>query len=121
MPAKRTLLLLAGVGVASGFLSALFGVGGGTIVVPALVLLLGFDAKAATATSLAAIGITALAGTFSFSLFDHVDWDAAALVGLPALAGSIAGVRLQQRLSSRLLTRLFALFLVGVALLLVLE
>jgi uncharacterized protein len=121
VPAKRTLLLLAGVGVASGFLSALFGVGGGTIVVPALVLLLGFDAKAATATSLAAIGITALAGTFSFSLFDHVDWDAAALVGLPALAGSIAGVRLQQRLSSRLLTQLFALFLVGVAVLLVLE
>jgi uncharacterized membrane protein YfcA len=50
-----------------------------------------------------------------------VDWDAAALVGLPALTGSIAGVRLQQRLSSRLLTRLFALFLVGVAVLLVLE
>ena len=89
--------MLAGVGVASGFLSALFGVGGGVIVVPALVLLLRFDAKAATATSLAAIGITALAGTFSFSLFDHVHWDSAALVGLPALVGSIAGVQLQQR------------------------
>jgi uncharacterized protein len=121
VPAKRTLLLLAGVGIASGFLSALFGVGGGVIVVPALVLLLGFDSKVATATSLAAIGITALAGTFSFSLFDHVEWDSAALVGLPALAGSIAGVRLQQRLSSRLLTRLFALLIVAVAVVLVLE
>jgi uncharacterized protein len=121
VPAKRTLLLLAGVGIASGFLSALFGVGGGVIVVPALVLLLGFDSKAATATSLAAIGITALAGTFSFTLFDHVDWDSAALVGLPALAGSIAGVRLQHLLSSRLLTRLFAVFIVAVAVILLLE
>jgi len=121
VPAKRTLLLLAGVGIASGFLSALFGVGGGVVVVPALVLLLGFDSKAATATSLAAIGITAVAGAFSFSLFDHVHWDSAALVGLLALAGSLAGVRLQQRVSSRNLTRLFALFVAGVAVLLVLE
>jgi uncharacterized protein len=121
VPAKRTLLILGGIGVASGFLSALFGVGGGIIVVPALVLLLGFDSRSATATSLAAIGITALAGTFSFSLFDHVDWGSAALVGLPALAGSIAGVRLQHRISSRLLTRLFALFVVAVAVVLFLE
>lgn len=121
MPAKRRLLTLAGVGVASGFLSALFGVGGGIIVVPALVLLVRFDAKAATATSLAAIGITAVAGTFSFSLFDHVHWDSAALVGLPALAGSVAGVRLQQRISSKLLTRFFALFIVAVAVVFFLE
>ena len=121
MPPTRTVLLLACVGVASGFLSALFGVGGGTIVVPALVLLLRFDSKSATATSLAAIGITAVAGAFSFSLFDHVHWDSAALVGLPALFGSIAGVRLQQRISSITLTRLFALFIVGVAVVLVLE
>jgi uncharacterized protein len=121
VPPTRTLLMLAGVGVVSGLLSALFGVGGGVIVVPALVLLLRFDAKAATATSLAAIGITALAGTFSFSLFDHVHWDSAALVGLPALVGSIAGVQLQHRVSSTVLTRLFALFIVGVAVVLFLE
>lgn len=118
MPPTRTLLMLAGVGVVSGFLSALFGVGGGVIVVPGLVLLLGFDSKAATATSLAAIGITAVAGAFSFSLFDHVHWDSAALVGLPALVGSIAGVRLQRRVSSKTLTRLFALFIIAVAALL---
>ncbi len=121
MPANRTLLTLVGIGVASGFLSALFGVGGGILVVPALVLLLRFDSKAATATSLAAIGITAVAGTFSFSLFDHVHWDSAALVGLPALAGSIVGVRAQSLVSSRTLTRLFALFVIAVAVLLFLE
>jgi uncharacterized protein len=121
VPATRTLLMLAGVGVAAGFLSALFGVGGGVIVVPALVLLVGFDPKTATGTSLAAIGITALAGAFSFSLFDHVHWNSAALVGLPALIGSIAGVRLQKRISSTALTRLFALFIVAIAVILVLE
>jgi len=121
VPATRTLLTLAGVGVASGFLSALFGVGGGVIVVPALVLLLGFAPKMATGTSLAAIGVTAVAGAFSFSLFDHVHWGSAALVGLPALIGSIAGVQLQQRISSTVLTRLFALFIVGVAVVLFLE
>jgi uncharacterized protein len=121
VPAQRTVLILAGVGVASGFLSALFGVGGGVIVVPALVLLLHFDSRSATATSLAAIGITAVAGAFSFSLFDHVHWDSAALVGLPALAGSLVGVRLQQRISSRTITRLFAVLIVAVAVVLFLE
>ena len=121
MPVKRTLVALVGIGVVSGFLSALFGVGGGVVVVPALVLLLGYGPRVATGTSLAAIGITALAGAFSFSLVDHVHWDSAALVGFPALVGSIAGVRLQHRLSSRFLTRLFAGFLVVIAALLVIE
>lgn len=121
MPAKRTFLTLVGIGIASGFLSALFGVGGGILVVPALVLLLRFDSRAATATSLAAIGITAVAGTFSFSLFDHVHWGSAALVGLPALVGSIVGVRLQALVSSSTLTRLFAVFVGVVAVVLFLE
>ena len=121
MPPKRTLLALAGIGVVSGFLSALFGVGGGIVVVPLLVLLLRFDPRVATATSLAAILVTALAGATSFSLLSHVDWGAAALVGLPALAGSLAGVRLQLHVTSRSLTRLFAAFLVLVAVVLVLE
>lgn len=118
---KRTLLALGGIGIASGFLSALFGVGGGIVVVPLLVLLLGFDSRAATATSLAVILITALAGATSFALLEHVDWDAAALVGLPALVGSVAGVRLQRLVTSRELTLLFAVFLVAVAVVLVLE
>ena len=85
--AKRSLLVLTGIGVASGFLSALFGVGGGLIVVPMLVIFMGFNAREATATSLAAIGITALAGVISFAVLEDVDWGAAALVGFPALFG----------------------------------
>ncbi|HEU4448771.1 MAG TPA: sulfite exporter TauE/SafE family protein [Gaiellaceae bacterium] len=121
MPRKRTLLVLGGIGVAAGFLSALFGVGGGIVVVPLLVLFLDFDSRAATATSLAAILVTSIAGTTSFSLLEHVDWGAAALVGLPALAGSLLGVRVQQHVTSRTLTLLFAAFIVAVAVVLVLE
>jgi uncharacterized membrane protein YfcA len=120
-PATPSLWILGGIGIASGFLSALFGVGGGIVVVPLLVLLAGFDSRVATATSLAAILVTAIAGVTSFSLLDHVDWDAAALVGVPAVAGSLAGVRLQQRVSSRRLTLLFAVFILAVAVALFVE
>jgi uncharacterized membrane protein YfcA len=57
----------------------------------------------------------------SFSLLDHVDWAAAALVGLPALAGSLVGVQLQQRISSRSLTLAFSAFLLAVAVVLFVE
>ena len=120
-PATPSLWIFGGIGIASGFLSALFGVGGGIVVVPLLVLLAGFDARVATATSLAAILVTAIAGVTSFSLLDHIDWDAAALVGVPAVAGSLAGVRLQQRVSSRRLTLLFAVFILAVAVALFVE
>ena len=119
--AKRSFLVLTGIGVASGFLSALFGVGGGLLVVPMLVLLLGLATRAASATSLAAIGITAVAGVTSFAFLESVDWGAAALVGFPALFGSLAGVQLQHRMSSRLLTRLFAAFVAVVGVLLYFE
>lgn len=119
--AKRSFLVLTGIGLASGFLSALFGVGGGLLVVPMLVLLMGLTARAATATSLAAIGITAVAGVTSFAVLESVDWGAAVLVGFPALFGSLAGIQLQHRVSSRMLTRLFAAFVAIVGVLLFFE
>jgi uncharacterized membrane protein YfcA len=57
-PGTPSLWILGGIGIASGFLSALFGVGGGIVVVPLLVLLAAFDSRVATATSLAAILLT---------------------------------------------------------------
>ncbi len=119
--ARPSLWPLTVTGLAAGFLSALFGVGGGVVVVPLLVLLAGFGTKLATGTSLAAIGVTALFGVLSFSALGEVEWGHAALVGLPAVGGVVAGTRLQQAVSSRLLTLLFALFLLAVALVLVLE
>ena len=111
----RSPLVLVGIGLAGGFFSALFGVGGGVVVVPLLILLAGLGSKPATGTSLAAIGFTAAFGAAVFTALDEVRWTEAALVGLPAMAGTVAGTWLQQRISSRLLVSLFALFLFGVA------
>jgi uncharacterized protein len=103
------------IGLAGGFLSALFGVGGGIVVVPLLIALAGLDSKAATGTSLAAIGITAVFGAAGFAALGEIAWTEAAVVGFPALAGTVAGTWAQQRISSRLLVLLFAAFLVAVA------
>jgi uncharacterized membrane protein YfcA len=105
---------LAAIGVVAGVLSALFGVGGGIVIVPALVLLAGFPPRPATATSLGAIGITAAARAAVYAALGEVHWRFAALVGLPALGGAQIGTALQQRLSLRILVALFALLPVGV-------
>jgi uncharacterized protein len=109
------------VGIAAGFFSALFGVGGGVVVVPLLVLLAGFSGRIATGTSLAAIGLTALFGVTAFGVLGEVEWDDAVVVGLPATAGTLAGTWLQQRVSSRLLLLLFAVLLLAVAIRLFVE
>ena len=101
-------LKLLSIGLVAGLFSALFGVGGGIVIVPLLILLLGFESRLATGTSLAAIGITALAGTILYAFEGHVDVAHAALVGLPAAAGAVAGTGLQQRVSGRALTLAFA-------------
>jgi uncharacterized protein len=106
-------VLLVLIGLAAGFFSALFGVGGGLIVVPMLLLLGHWQQRPAMATSLAAIGIIALAGTISYGLHGELKPGAAAIVGLPAALGAIAGTTLQQRLATRTLSLLFALLLTG--------
>ena len=112
---RRDVVQLVLIGVAAGFFSALFGVGGGIIVVPLLLLLGSWQQRPAMATSLAAIGIIALAGTISYGLHGDLKPGAAAIVGLPAAAGAIAGTSLQQRIANRTLSYLFALVLVGLA------
>ena len=106
---------LVAIGVAAGFFSALFGVGGGIVAVPLLILLAGYDARIATATSLAAIGLTATFGAVAFGALGEVAWTEAAVVGLPAMVGALVGTALQQRVSSRALELLFAIFLLAVA------
>ena len=102
------------IGLAAGFFSALFGVGGGIIVVPLLLLTGRWQERPAMATSLAAIGIIALAGTVSYAFHGELKPGAAAMVGLPAAVGAVAGTTLQQRIANRTLSLLFALLLVGV-------
>ena len=108
-------MTLVAVGLAAGLFSALFGVGGGLVVVPLLIGLLAYDAKAATATSLAAIVFTAAFGTAAHGFLGNVDWRTALLIGLPAMAGLELGLVLKDRVSSTTLTYGFAVLLLGAA------
>jgi uncharacterized membrane protein YfcA len=102
------------IGLAAGFLSALLGVGGGIVVVP-LLLFVGFEIRAATATSLGAIAITAAAGAVVYAVHGDVEPVYAALVGIPAAGGVVLGTTLQQRVPVRTLSYLFAALLAGIA------
>ncbi|HLF68652.1 MAG TPA: sulfite exporter TauE/SafE family protein [Gaiellaceae bacterium] len=105
---------LVAIGLAAGVFSAIFGVGGGIIAVPLLVLLAHLPERVATATSLGAIGITALAGVVVFSLRGEVEPGYAALVGLPAAAGALLGTSIQQRVTTTTLTYGFAVLLAAI-------
>jgi uncharacterized protein len=107
------LLRLVLIGLLAGLFSALLGVGGGLIIVPLLILAAGYSAHTATATSLGAIGLTATAGVIAYGVRGEVDVAYAALVGIPAAAGALAGVSLQRRVSPGGLTLSFAALLVG--------
>lgn len=108
-------LRLIAVGLVAGFLSALFGVGGGIVIVPLLVLWIGFELRPATATSLAAIGVAAIAGVVTYWILGDVRPGYAALVGIPAAFGAGAGTALQRRLTAHALEYLFATLLVAIA------
>ena len=108
------MLKLVGIGVVSGFFGALFGVGGGILIVPLLVLVLAFDQRRASATSLAAIIISAIVGAATYALHGEVKPGAAALVGIPAVAGVLIGTALQQRIPVQRLTIGFAVVLAAV-------
>lgn len=102
------------IGLVAGFFSALFGVGGGIIIVPLLLLFARFDERPAMATSLAAIGLIALVGTATYAWHDEVRFDDAALLGIPAAVGAVGGAALQQRLGNRALALAFAALMAGV-------
>ena len=103
------------IGVTAGFFSALLGVGGGIVTVPLLLLVCGWRARPATATSLAAIGITAISGVIAYAFHGEVRPGYAALVGIPAAVSVAGATAIQQRLHSRSIELLFAAFILSVA------
>jgi uncharacterized membrane protein YfcA len=103
------------IGLVAGFFSALFGIGGGTVIVPMLLLFCAWEARSATATSLASIGIPAVSGAIAYAFHGDVHLAYAALVGVPAAVSVAASTELQQRVRGRTLELLFAVFLLGVA------
>jgi uncharacterized membrane protein YfcA len=112
----RRLIAVAAAGTAVGFLTGLFGVGGGFVIVPALTLTLGFTMPEAIGTSLLVITINALVALAARGGPGAVDWPVALPFSIAALAGVATGVRAADRLPARTLLRWFTALLVAVAL-----
>jgi uncharacterized membrane protein YfcA len=110
-PRDRRLKLMA-IGTAAGLFSGLFGVGGGTVVVPLLVFWLGYGEREATGTSLAAIVFIAGFAAAVQGVYGNVRVLDALLIGVPAVGGVLIGTWLQQRLNVRTISLLFAAVLV---------
>ena len=91
------------------------------MIVPLLVLWFGYDERRATGTSLAAIGVIAVAGTITQGAFGNVDVGKGLLVGGPAVIGVVLGTWIQQRVAPETISLLFAVLLVVVAVDLVLK
>ena len=113
---RRSPAALIAIGAGAGLLSGLFGIGGGLLMVPALVLLAGTAQHRAHATSLAAIVPIALVGALVFGRADSVNLVAAAVLAAGSLLGVQAGARAMGRLSAERLALVFAGFVIVVAL-----
>ncbi len=109
-----TVVLAILLGIAAGVLAGMFGVGGGILFVPALVLL-GLDQLEAQGTSLLAILPTVAAGTLSQRRYGNLRARTAVVVGVASIAGVELGARLVTELPETTLRRLFAVLLFGVA------
>jgi uncharacterized membrane protein YfcA len=120
MPAvSRRLARIAVIGTAAGFFSGLFGVGGGTVMVPLLIVWLSYGEREATGTSLMAIILIAAAGTVTQALYGNVHPLDALIVGAPAVGGVVVGAALQQRVPERAVAFAFGVLLVISAVLLI--
>jgi uncharacterized membrane protein YfcA len=110
------MLKLAVIGTLAGIFSGLFGVGGGTVIVPLLILWLGYRERLATGTSLGAIVLIGLLGTIAQGgLYGNVHPLTGLLLAIPAVLGVVAGTAIQQRIPQRAVSLLFAALLVAVA------
>lgn len=102
-------------GLAAGLVGGLFGVGGGVIVVPGLVLWLKFSQHKASGTSIATIIASAGAALLSFAGDGSVDWNAALLVTAAAVVGAAIGARLLHLIPATILRRAFSVLLLVAA------
>jgi len=111
---------LAAIGTIAGVFSGLFGIGGGTVIVPLLVLWLGYDDRRATGTSLAAIVVIGALAAGGHALYGNVRVEVGLLLAIPAVVGVVAGTALQQRLPVRAVSGIFAVLLAASAIFLIL-
>lgn len=104
------------VGLAAGVLAGLFGIGGGVLIVPALMYFAAMPIKAATGTSLGALLLpVGLLGALTYWKAGNLDWRASTFVAVGLFVGAYFGARLAQVMHPALLQRLFAVFLTVIA------
>lgn len=114
----RFVLTCIAIGLLAGLMSGLFGVGGGTVIVPMLVLLLGFGQKFASGTSLAAIVPTAAVGVVSYAIHGSVAWIPGVILAVGAVVGAQIGTWLLHRLPVAVIRWGFIAFLAVVVVML---
>lgn len=107
------LVLTSGAGV--GLLTGIFGVGGGFLVVPALVMLVGLPVQVAVGTSLVVIAMNSAAGFLGHVGDGSIDWMVTLVFTSSGLLGTFSGMKLSQRLSSSKLQKAFAVFVIALA------
>jgi hypothetical protein len=119
---SHPILKLAAIGTLAGIFSGVFGVGGGTIIVPLLIFWFGYGERLATGTSLAAIVLIGLLGTLAQGgIYGNVHVLTGLWLSVPAVLGVVIGTAVQQRISQRAVSFLFAALLVAIAIELILS
>jgi hypothetical protein len=119
---SHPLLKLATIGTLAGVFSGLFGVGGGTVIVPLLIFWFGYGERLATGTSLAAIVLIGLLGAIAQGgIYGNVHVVTGLLLAIPAVVGVVIGTAVQQRISQRMVSTLFAALLIAIAIELILK
>ncbi|MGI6224948.1 MAG: sulfite exporter TauE/SafE family protein [Peptococcales bacterium] len=108
-------VLVIGLGLAAGIFSALLGVGGGVILVPGMVFLLGIEMHKAIGTSLAIILPTALMGVYRHNLHGNIEWKSSLLIILGSIVGAYVGAWLSNYLSADTLRKIFVVFMLVTA------
>lgn len=109
-------LALLAIGVMAGFLSSLVGIGGGVVIVPALVLIFALDQKTAQGTSLAMLSLpVAFIGAFNYYKSGYVNWKIALILAVTFVVGGYFGSKIAVSLDVSIIKKIFAVFMIIIA------
>ncbi|MDD2212485.1 MAG: sulfite exporter TauE/SafE family protein [Clostridia bacterium] len=107
----KAMAILSLIGIFTGLINGLLGIGGGTILIPAMVFLLGEKQHLAHGTSLSIILPTAIVSTFVYQANNHLDWGIALKIALSGMIGGYLGARLMPYIPAPYLRKLFGVFM----------
>lgn len=110
-----SIALIIGLGLLAGIFSALLGVGGGVILVPGMVYLLGMEMHKAIGTSLVIILPTALMGVYRHNLMGNIEWKSSLLIIVGSVVGAYVGAWVSSFLPAEVLKKIFVVFLLVTA------